>query len=150
MKKLIKLPITLCLALGVSNSAMANVFKDALAFSSYGSVYGGDGFVVPLTTVGATSAVNPVAGAVVSATMALYTVSEANYYQGLSSEAIEVLAGNAELEELPSLSMFKEDVLAQSEVIEDQVFEQAGHEVNLEAMSDEDFALLSLQVQKNL
>ncbi|MBC76323.1 MAG: hypothetical protein CME64_09935 [Halobacteriovoraceae bacterium] len=65
-------------------------------------------------------------------------------YQGLDSESIEVLSGQALLEEQPALSLFKEDVLANAEENEEKIFEATGEEVNLFSLTDEEFAAMAL------
>ncbi|MBG60765.1 MAG: hypothetical protein CME67_03980 [Halobacteriovoraceae bacterium] len=64
-------------------------------------------------------------------------------YEGLSSDAIEVLGGAIELEESPALSLFKEDLFNNQMAVEG-VFEEHGLEVDLEQISDEKLAELAL------
>ena len=67
------------------------------------------------------STVNPIAGALVSSTSIYWIVDvfeRMPRYEGLENDAIEVLAGSIELEESLSLTMFKEDLHNNKEVLE--------------------------------
>lgn len=106
------------------------------------------------SSVGTILGVSTGAGFLAGAGAAAVTVTfasvifDANNYEGLDQESVEVLAGQAELEDQPALSLFKEDVLMAGAEIEEHVFAQTGESIDLQSLSDEDFAILGLQVSK--
>lgn len=79
----------------------------------------------------------------VSSYFVLAGMPDSSYYEGLSEDSIEVLAGNSSVEDSLSLSMFKEDLLNNQEAVEAK-FEENGLKVDLEQISDEELAEIAL------
>ena len=99
-----------------------------------------------VTGAGIVSTVHGLAAGALSYTGAatyLY-IREGFYYEGLDQESIEVLAGQADLEDQAALSLFKEDVLANQSEIEATILAESGEEINLNNLSDTDFAKIAL------
>lgn len=66
-------------------------------------------------------------------------------YEGLGNESIEVLSSGVSIEDLPSLSMFKQDLLGNPEALEES-FKEQGIDVRIEDLSDEDIAYIGFIV----
>lgn len=120
----------------VSTSAMANPYSNSkeVFYTSIGIA----------TTAGAGAVFYPIPASltVVAFTIVDKYVKPLNY-EGLSSDAIDVLGGAIELEESAALSLFKEDLLRDQKAVE-SVFEEHGLEVDLEQISDQELAELAL------
>lgn len=92
------------------------------------------------------STVNPIAGALVSSTSIYWIVDvfeRMPRYEGLDNDAIEVLAGSIELEDSLSLTMFKEDLHNNKEVLEAK-FQANDINLTVEELTAEEIAQLAL------
>lgn len=87
--------------------------------------------------------VNPLAGIVIISSVA-YFFKDDLFYEGLQNESIEVLAGQYSLNEQPALSEFKEKLVNESELIEEDIFINSGEVVNIGEWSDEDISRVAL------
>ncbi|MCO4753232.1 MAG: hypothetical protein KC478_02065 [Bacteriovoracaceae bacterium] len=103
------------------------------------------------TVVGISTGAGFAAGAgaaAVTTTIVVLIADQGRYYEGLQNDSIEVLAGQAELEDQPALSLLKEDLLADQDLVEAEVLEATGESIDLASFSDKEFAILGLQVSK--
>lgn len=147
MKKISTIASVALLCASLSTPAQATQEQQAILATS-ASTYLGVGLgAMYLTTVGSAGAGSLILAAVMST---IYVGGHAAYYQGLDNDSVDVLAGNAKVNELPAISMFKEDLIANSETIEQKVFEETGEELSIQDLSDEDIASLALHVSQNL
>lgn len=89
--------------------------------------------------------VNPLAGIVIISSVA-YFFKDDLFYEGLQNESIEVLAGQYSLNEQPALSEFKEKLVNESELIEEDIFINSGEVVNIGEWSDEDISRVALAI----
>ncbi|MBC77005.1 MAG: hypothetical protein CME64_13410 [Halobacteriovoraceae bacterium] len=88
---------------------------------------------------------NPVAGVISASSIAfsIFYAMGAVHYEGLNSDAIEVLAGSIELEDSAALSMFKEDILSNKVAVESEL--QANDiDLAVEELTDEEIAQLAI------
>ncbi|MBC76321.1 MAG: hypothetical protein CME64_09925 [Halobacteriovoraceae bacterium] len=148
MKKISTIASAALLCASLSTPAQASDYEEQmLSLVSVGSTVMGAGLGgMYLTTFG-----NAFVGtAIFAAAMStIYIGGAAGYYQGLDNDSVEVLAGSAEIDDLPAISQFKEDLIANSETIEQKVFEETGEEVSIQDLSDEDIATLALHASQN-
>ncbi|MBC76324.1 MAG: hypothetical protein CME64_09940 [Halobacteriovoraceae bacterium] len=102
------------------------------------------------TTGVAFTIVNPAVGlGLATATLVINGINAgARNYQGLEEEAIEVLAGAAELEAQPSLSLLKEELHADAVNLEEEILAETGEEISITELSDEALATLVLMASK--
>ena len=135
MKKLI-MPLILASTL-TSTSASASGCGEGCEGIFYSAVGG-----VAVTATAATFYPVPVLASVSSWYLYAF-ITEPGYYEGLSKDSIEVLAGNSSVEDSLSLSIFKEDLLNNQEAVEAK-FEENGLKVDLEQISDEELAEIAL------
>lgn len=110
-----------------------------------------EGMLFGLGTVTGASIVSSVhglaAGALSYTGAATYLfIREGFHYQGLDQESIEVLAGQADLKDQAALSLFKDDVLANQSEIEAEILAETGEEIDLNYLSDTDFAKIALNL----
>lgn len=139
MKRSINTALVLASLFSASANASYHIGKSELAgvLSAY--------TLVPVGVSATAFAYGPLAGVgALSLSLSISSVLDTAYYQGLENEALEVLAGQAILEDQPALSLFKEDALANQEVIEELFEEQAKTEINLSELSNKEFAKIAL------
>ena len=147
MKKISTIASVALLCASLSTPAQATQEQQALLATS-ASTYLGVGLgAMYLTTVGSAGAGSLILAAVMST---IYVGGNSAYYQGLDNDSVEVLAGNAKVDDLPAISIFKEDLTANSDTIEQKIFEETGEEYSIEELSDEDIATLALHVSQKL
>lgn len=87
--------------------------------------------------------INPIAGLAILSSVA-YFFKDDLFYEGLQNESIEVLAGQYTLDEQPALSEFKEKLVNESKLIEEDIFMNSGEVVNISEWTDEDISRVAL------
>lgn len=127
------------------NASAAWTTEEQFSFlSGYGMMTAGPTTGIVLTVA------NPVVGlGLATATLVINGINAgARNYQGLEEEAVEVLAGAAELEAQPSLSLLKEELHADAVNLEEEILAETGEEISIAELSDEALATLVLMASK--
>ena len=107
------------------------------------------GSVTIASTVGAVAVVYPVPVTVTGLAIAVTKVVDGDifFYRGLKDQSLEVLAFDTPISELPELSVFKEELVNNSEEFEAALSEQ-GYDLSVNELSDRNIAHLAYLLQK--
>ncbi|MCO4756126.1 MAG: hypothetical protein KC478_16715 [Bacteriovoracaceae bacterium] len=142
MRKLINTILLGSTLITMNASANLDQYEDVEGYLIGGSLTTSAGIVSSLHGLAA-GALSYTGGAVLLSATVL-ALQEYHSYEGLDQDSIEVLAGQADLEDQAALSLFKEDVLANQVEIEAAVLAESGEQIDLSTLSDADFSKLAL------
>ena len=129
MKKLITTVLLTCSISSSFGATIKQMLEHGASLSSYAS---------PVI-----STFNPIAGVLVSSTGITIADRMMHNYEGLENDAVEVLAGSIGVEDSLSLTLFKEDLHINKDVI-DAEFKANGIDLTVEELTDEEVAQLAL------
>jgi len=107
------------------------------------------GSVTIASTAGAAAVAYPIPVTVTGLAIAVTAAVDQNifFYQGLKDQSLEVLAFDTPVSELPELSVFKEELVNNSEEFEATLAEQ-GYDLSVNELSDRNIAHLAYLLQK--